>query len=262
MKRMWEIKQDAQRENTLEMYIYGTVESKVYDYENWTVKDSETSANHLRQELAKYPNISQIDIYINSRGGSVFEGTAIYNQLRRHSAHKTVHVDGFACSIASVIAMAGDEVIMPKNALMMVHDMWMSVTGNARELRKYADDLDTINAAGREAYLTKAGDKLTEEQLIRMMEEETWLTAEQCMQYGFADKYAEKDADMDSAMQMMQQSLNTMQQSVAMHKSIAAQLRELTTPPTPPPPPPEVHKEDPKNEKTEHGIMQVLSGLF
>lgn len=262
MKRMWEIKQDAQRENTLEMYIYGTVESKVYDYENWTVKDSETSANHLRQELAKYPNISQIDIYINSRGGSVFEGTAIYNQLRRHSAHKTVHVDGFACSIASVIAMAGDEVIMPKNALMMVHDMWMSATGNARELRKYADDLDTINAAGRAAYLAKAGDKLTEEQLIRMMEEETWLTAEQCMQYGFADKYAEKDADMDSAMQMMQQSLNTMQQSVAMHKSIAAQLRELTTPPTPPPPPPEAHKEDPKNEKTEHGIMQVLSGLF
>lgn len=262
MKRMWEIKQDAQRENTLEMYIYGTVESKVYDYENWTVKDSETSANHLRQELAKYPNISQIDIYINSRGGSVFEGTAIYNQLRRHSAHKTVHVDGFACSIASVIAMAGDEVIMPKNALMMVHDMWMSATGNARELRKYADDLDTINAAGRAAYLAKAGDKLTEEQLIRMMEEETWLTAEQCMQYGFADKYAEKDADMDNAMQLMQQSLNTMQQSVAMHKSIAAQLRELTTPPTPPPPPPEAHKEDPKNEKTEHGIMQVLSGLF
>lgn len=262
MKRMWEIKQDAQRENTLEMYIYGTVESKVYDYENWTVKDSETSANHLRQELAKYSNISQIDIYINSRGGSVFEGTAIYNQLRRHSAHKTVHVDGFACSIASVIAMAGDEVIMPKNALMMVHDMWMSATGNARELRKYADDLDTINAAGRAAYLAKAGDKLTEEQLIRMMEEETWLTAEQCMQYGFADKYAEKDADMDSAMQMMQQSLNTMQQSVAMHKSIAAQLRELTTPPAPPPPPPEAHKEEPKNEKTEHGIMQVLSGLF
>lgn len=262
MKRMWEIKQDAQRENTLEMYIYGTVKSKVYDYENWTVKDSETSANHLRQELAKYPNISQIDIYINSGGGSVFEGTAIYNQLRRHSAHKTVHVDGFACSIASVIAMAGDEVIMPKNALMMVHDMWMSATGNARELRKYADDLDTINAAGRAAYLAKAGDKLTEEQLIRMMEEETWLTAEQCMQYGFADKYAEKDADMDNAMQLMQQSLNTMQQSVAMHKSIAAQLRELTTPPTPPPPPPEAHKEDPKNEKTEHGIMQVLSGLF
>lgn len=262
MKRMWEIKQDAQRENTLEMYIYGTVESKAYDYENWTVKDSETSANHLRQELAKYPNISQIDIYINSRGGSVFEGTAIYNQLRRHSAHKTVHVDGFACSIASVIAMAGDEVIMPKNALMMVHDMWMSATGNARELRKYADDLDTINAAGRAAYLAKAGDKLTEEQLIRMMEEETWLTAEQCMQYGFADKYAEKDADMDNAMQMMQQSLNTMQQSVAMHKSIAAQLRELTASPTPPPPPPEAHKEDPKKEKTEHGIMQVLSGLF
>ena len=92
--------------------------------------------------------MKQINIYINSRGGSVFEGTAIYNQLRRHPAHKTVYVDGFACSIASVIAMAGDEVVMPRNALMMVHNAMMGVWGNAAELRKAADDLDKINEAG------------------------------------------------------------------------------------------------------------------
>ena len=74
-------------------------------------------------------------------------------QLRRHPAHKTVYVDGFACSIASVIAMAGDEVVMPRNTLMMIHNMWMYTSGNAEQLRKAADDLDTINASGRKAYL-------------------------------------------------------------------------------------------------------------
>ena len=102
-------------------------------------------------------------------GGSVFEGTAIYNQLKRHPAHKTVYVDGFACSIASVIAMAGDEVVMPRNTMMMIHNMWSCVCGNAAELRKAADDLDIINDAGRQAYLSKAGDKLTEEKLAEMM---------------------------------------------------------------------------------------------
>lgn len=263
MKRMWEIKQSAQTPGTLDMFIYGDVQGKYVDYENWTIKESETSANHLRHELAKYPDVTQINVYINSNGGSVFEGTAIYNQLRRHSAHKTVYVDGFACSIASVIAMAGDEVVMPKNALMMVHDMWMGAVGNARELRKLADDLDTINAAGRAAYLQKAGDKLTEEQLVRMMEAETWLTAEQCMEYGFADRYAEKDADMEGAQQMLQQSINSMQQSLAMHKSIAAQLRELAAmPPAPPSPPAELKPKEVPNDKTEPSIMQMLAGLF
>ena len=79
----------------------------------------------------KYPDASEIRIYINSYGGSVFEGTAIYNQLKRHPAHKTVYVDGFACSIASVIAMAGDEVVMPRNTMMMIHNMWSCVCGNA-----------------------------------------------------------------------------------------------------------------------------------
>ena len=190
MKRMWELKQSAAA-GTLDLYIYGEVKGDSYDWWTDQVIKSETSANNFREELAKHPNVTQINIYINSYGGSVFEGTAIYNQLKRHTAHKTVYIDGFACSIASVIAMAGDEIVMPKNALMMVHNMWMGVYGNAAELRKAADDLDIINTAGRGAYLDKAGDKLDESTLVEMMDAETWLTAEQCIRYGLADRYAE-----------------------------------------------------------------------
>ena len=154
------------------MYIYGDVKSDGYDWWNDEVIQSETSANRFRDELTSHSAVTEIDIYINSNGGSVFEGTAIYNQLKRHPARKVVHIDGFACSIASVIAMAGDEVIMPRNALMMIHNMWMGAVGNAAELRKAADDLDVINTAGRQAYIAKAGGKLSEDNLIELMNAE------------------------------------------------------------------------------------------
>lgn len=224
MKRIWELKQSAS--GVLNLYIYGDVEGDGY---NWwgDVIESETSANHFRQELEKYPNVSEIHIFINSYGGSVFEGTAIYNQLKRHSAKKVVHIDGFACSIASVIAMAGDEIIMPGNALMMIHNMWMGVYGNAAELRKAANDLDTINAAGRKAYLAKAGDKLPEDTLVEMMDAETWLTAEQCISYGLADRLAEEEADMSKAQEVLQKANLNTQQRINLQKSLAAQLKQL-----------------------------------
>lgn len=226
-KPMWEIRQSANA-GTLDIYIYGDVEGDSYDWWTDEVIESETSANHFRDELAKYPNATQINIYINSYGGSVFEGTAIYNQLRRHPAHKTVYIDGFACSIASVIAMAGDEIVMPRNALMMIHNMWMSAVGNAAELRKAADDLDVINAAGRGAYLAKAGDKLPEEKLIEMMDAETWLTAEDCITYGLADRLADQDADMKNAAEVLKNANLSAQQRIDVQRSLAAQLRELT----------------------------------
>ena len=254
MERMWEIKQSA-TPGTLDLYIYGDVKSDGYDWWTDQVIKSETSANHFREELAKHPNVTQINIFINSYGGSVFEGTAIYNQLKRHAAHKTVYIDGFACSIASVIAMAGDEIVMPKNALMMVHNMWMGVYGNAAELRKAADDLDIINTAGRGAYLDKAGDKLDEATLISMMDAETWLTAEQCIQYGLADRYAEKDADMQNASEVLQQANLDLNQRIQIQKSLAAQLRQLTNPQQEPPAAPPV-------TPSGTGIMQMLAGYF
>lgn len=230
--RLWELKQAAEG-GGLELYIYGDVESMTLDMENWRYVPSENSAQHFREELAKYPNAERIDIYINSYGGDVFEGTAIYNQLKRHQARKVVHVDGFACSIASVIAMAGDEVIMPRNTLMMIHNMWMCACGNAAELRKAADDLDVINTAGRQAYLQKAGDKLREEELARMMDAETWLTAERCVELGLADRLADEEADMSGAAAILQKVNAGMEQRLQYQKTLAAQLRDMTSPPVP-----------------------------
>lgn len=230
MKRMWEIKQRAENPNILELHIYGDVESDYFDWWKWEYVEPETSANHFRQELNKNPDVSEIHIYINSYGGSVFEGTAIYSQLRRHPAKKVVHVDGFACSIASVIAMAGDEVIMPRNALMMIHNMWMSAVGNARQLRKAADDLEVINAAGRQAYLQKSSGKLDEEKLEEMMDAETWLTAQQCIDFGLADKLAEEDADMTRANEILQKANLGIEQRISAMRGLAAQLRQLTEP--------------------------------
>lgn len=228
MKQMWEIKQKTQ--GTLDLYIYGDVKADGYDWWREEVIRSETSANTFRDELAAHPEVSQINIYINSQGGSVIEGTAIYNQLKRHPAHKTVYVDGFACSIASVIAMAGDEVVMPRNTMMMLHNMWMVVQGNAAELRKAADDLDKMNEAGREAYLQKAGDKLTPEMIAQMEDDETWLTAQECMEYGLADRYAEQDADLSNAAEVLKKANLDLEQRIRVQKSLAAQLRALTNP--------------------------------
>lgn len=256
MERMWEIKQSA-TPGALDLYIYGDVKSDGRDWWTNQVIKSETSANHFRDELAKHSNVTQINIFINSYGGSVFEGTAIYNQLKRHAAHKTVYIDGFACSIASVIAMAGDEIVMPKNALMMIHNMWMAVHGNAAELRKAADDLDIINTAGRGAYLDRAGDKLDEASLVEMMDAETWLTAEQCIQYGLADRYAEKDADMQNASEVLQKANLELSQRIQIQKSLAAQLRQLTESPQDPPAPP-----TPPVPESGTGVMQMLAGYF
>ena len=201
---MWTLRQSATLPDTLELYIYSNVEGDWYDWDG-NKHTSETSAAHFREELEKHPNAKEITVYINSLGGSVMEGVSIYNQLKRHSAHKTVYVDGFACSIASVIAMAGDEVIMPRNTVMMIHNAWTVAIGNAARLRKAADDLDVLNEASRQAYLLKAGDKITEEQLTEMLDKETYLTAAQCIELGLADRFADEDADMQAAQKQLAQ---------------------------------------------------------
>lgn len=228
-KRMWEIRQSAEP-GSLDLYIYGDVESETFVDDGWRgyYKESETSANHFRQELAKYPNVTQINVHINSKGGDVIEGTCIRNQLKRHPAHKTVYVDGFACSIAATIASAGDEVIMFRNSLMMVHDMYMETVGNPTELRKTADDLEKINMAGREALLEKSNGKLTESELDEMMKAETWLTAEECIQYGLADRLADADADMGQAAEVLQKANLRLEQRIQLNRRLAAQLRQLT----------------------------------
>ena len=148
------------------------------------------SAQQFSQEFkALGNNLKQIDLHIHSPGGDVFDGIAIYNLLKNHPANKTVYIDGLAASMASVIAMAGNEIIMPENAMMMIHKPWGIQGGDAEDMRKYADLLDKVEDTLIPAYAAKTG-KSTEE-LATMLAEETWLNGKECVEHGFADKLAE-----------------------------------------------------------------------
>lgn len=177
---------------TLDLYIYDDIAEDSVNWWTDEVTESETSAKYMRAQLESAKDVKQINIYINSYGGSVKEGLAIYNQLKRHTAYKTAYIDGFACSIASVIPMACDKVVMGTNTLMMIHHASMGAWGNAEELRKAANDVEVIDSASCSSYLAKAGDKLTAETLKALLDEQTWLSAEQCLLYGLADEITGK----------------------------------------------------------------------
>jgi ATP-dependent protease ClpP protease subunit len=144
-----------------------------------------TTGKQFAKDLKALGKVSELHIFINSPGGSVFDGFAIFNQLQRHKARKLVSIDGMALSIASVIAMVGDEISIAANAMMMIHDPWSIGFGNAAEFRKLADLLDKIGANIVGAYATRTG--LPDEQLAAMMAEETWLDAAEAVELGFAD---------------------------------------------------------------------------
>ena len=130
-----------------------------------------------------------IHLRINSPGGSVIEGTAIYNALRRHEGGLTVHIDAMAASMASVIAMAGAPVFMADNALLMIHNPWTVSMGESKDLRKEADLLDKLKVNLRNAYVRKTG--INAEEIAQMMDEETWLDAVEAVALGFADAIEE-----------------------------------------------------------------------
>lgn len=175
--------------NAADIYFYNDIQADGMNFFGKEIK-SDTSANCLKNKLDELGDISQLNIHINSKGGSVFEGIAIYSQLKQHNAHKTVYVDGIAASIASVIAMAGDEVIISDTAMMMIHPAWTIVMGNAEELRKEADVLDKMTESIKQAYLSKS-DKISEEKMNDLISSETWLNAKECVKYGFADRLFE-----------------------------------------------------------------------
>lgn len=163
-----------------------TAEISIYDEIGfWGV-----SAASFAQDLKSCGNnLKQINLHIHSPGGDVFDGIAIYNLLKNHPANVTVFIDGLAASMASVIAMAGNEVIMPENAMMMIHKPWGIQGGDAEDMRKYADLLDKVENTLIPAYATKTGK--TPEELAEMLSAETWLNGKECVEQGFADKLAE-----------------------------------------------------------------------
>lgn len=147
----------------------------------------EMSSVIFKEKLDALGEVSLINLYVNSPGGSVFEGIAIGNMLKRHKARVIGYVDALAASIASDIIACCDEVRMPSNAMLMIHNAMNSVFGNSKELRKAADDLDRINEVQVSTYMEKINGKTSEDEIRRMMDEETWLTAQQAYEIGLCD---------------------------------------------------------------------------
>lgn len=182
-----------------DLYFYGDIVSDWWGA--WADSDQypEAIRDFLKEQEGK-----NLNIYINSGGGSVFAGIAIYNMLKRHSGYKTVYVDGMAASIASVIALAGDRVIIPSNAFLMIHKPYAACIGNAEECRKLAADLDAIETGILNIYKEHLADGVDIADIQKMVAEETWLNGEEAAKYftvevGAAKEYAAKFTDTVSA---------------------------------------------------------------
>jgi ATP-dependent Clp endopeptidase proteolytic subunit ClpP len=171
-KNEFQIKNE--NEDTADLMIYGIIG----DY--WDEVDAKDIVQSIKNIKAK-----EIIVSIYSDGGSVFAGLAIYNALREHPAKVTVKIDSLAASIASVIAMAG-EVEMPENAFLMIHNPWGGVVGESKDMRKMADILDKLKGSLIMPYNSKT--KIADEEISKMMDEETWLTAAEAVEKGFADR--------------------------------------------------------------------------
>lgn len=163
--------------------LYGDIASSTWWGDEVTPKD-------FKADLDSLGDIQTLNIFINSNGGDVFAGQAIYSMLKRHSATKNVYIDGLAASIASLIAMAGDKIIMPANAMIMIHNPWTIAMGNSNDFRKLAADMDKIRESMLSVYESKTGMK--QEDIIPLLDNETWMTAQDALESGFCDEIEEE----------------------------------------------------------------------
>ncbi|MDB5053141.1 MAG: hypothetical protein JWM44_1191 [Bacilli bacterium] len=176
MSKFWKMSKKA--DNSAELILYG----EIADQESWW--GDTVTPKQMLDELKALGEVTEITVRINSGGGDVFAGVAIHSMLKRHKAKIIVYVDGIAASIASIIAMAGDEIIMPSGAMLMIHNPWSWQVGEAKDFRKMADTLDTIRDSMIPIYAEKTG--LSDEEIIVLLDAETWLTAAEAVAQGFA----------------------------------------------------------------------------
>lgn len=168
----------ARGSDRAEIYLYGVIGG------DWFGEG--VTAKQFADDLKALGSVKTIDLRINSEGGSVFDGKAIYSLLVEHKAKVITHIDGLAASAASFIAMAGDEIEIAEGGFVMIHNAWLFAMGDARELRRTAELLDTVNGTILDVYTARTkGDRA---KLAKMMDDETWLTAEDAIKHGFANK--------------------------------------------------------------------------
>ena len=178
----WNLKNDAEQPEDGVLDIDGEIVAE----KGWWTGDGACCAKDFRKALKGVKNVT---VHINSPGGDVMAGAEIYSALREHSLNGegtvTVIVTALAASAASIIAMAGDRILMHPVAYMMIHNPWTIAMGDAKELRKTAKTLDVISEGLVGAYEARTGKD--REELKKMLENETWMSAATCIEEGFAD---------------------------------------------------------------------------
>lgn len=180
------------------LYVYDEVRAEgSFNWATWDYDESETSAKYFRDQLDMIPDGETIELHVNSVGGDVGEGVAIYNLLRKKAQDGSRiigYVDGMAYSVAMNIIMACDEIHMGLGTSMFLHNPWTYCSGNADQLRNVADQLDALADASTQLYLSRSKN-LTEESLKEMMKKETMLAPNTCLEYGFCDFVGEQETD-------------------------------------------------------------------
>ena len=177
MKTFWEFKALANKKG--ELFLYGPISS-----DSWYEDD--VSPAQFAKDLAALGQIEQLDVYVNSPGGDVFAGFTIYNILKRHNAAVTVHVDGIAASAASIVAMAGDKIVIPRNGTLMIHNAWSIGMGGKASMRKLADELERLDGQMAGIYAARTGKDINV--ISAWMEEERWMSGDEALADGFADE--------------------------------------------------------------------------
>lgn len=180
MKTFWEFRAAAPKK--AELYLYGEIGDSTF----W---GDEVTPSGFAKDLAALGQIDQLDVFINSPGGSVFAGMAIYNILKRHEAKKTVHVDGLAASSASIVAMAGDRIVVPKSGTIMIHQAWAVGMGNKWSMRALADELDRLDGQLAQIYADRTGN--SKDVITAWMESERWMSGDEALADGFCDEVDE-----------------------------------------------------------------------
>ena len=216
----------VQEANLTRLYLYDDVtEYGEFDWETWDYKESETSAKYFAGKLGEIPDGQTIELHINSNGGSVKEGVAIYNLLKQKQSHKIGIVDGVAHSVAFLVLQACDERKMCLGTTALIHNMWMYCAGNATQLRKFADDLDAMMEANRQVFLERA--TITEDELKTLMEQETYLTPDKALEYVLIDSIeGKREAEPEKTEELMQK-LSDLRREMNSQQSFREQIAKL-----------------------------------